>query len=522
MTITDLFYLSPVIALVFFGLVTLIVGLLSDLAPKGRLAHYLPTEYLAIALVMPALFVAGGVLWFTTKYGPQPMFFTGGRGVNPLLVIDGFAAAIGVIAALGTLIVILLSIEYFVKRRRHQAEYYSLLILATAAMMLLASSSDLLTIYLAMEFLSLVSYVLAAFMKDDSKSSESGIKYFLFGAVSSAIMLYGISILFGLTGSTNLGVVAGALTSGSFGAAAWIAAVFVLAGLGFKVALVPFHLWAPDVYEGAPTPVTAFLSVGSKAAGLAVLTRVLLVAMPEAGVDWFTLMVLLSAVSMTFGNLVAIPQRSVKRMLAYSSIAQVGYIVVGILAATKTVGGFETDGLTVAASPSSFALPGLLIYIFSYLLMNLGAFAVVVAVEKRIGSDDLTSFNGLFRRAPLAAGALVVFFLSLAGIPPTAGFIGKLYIFAAAIESAYKPLVWLAVIGVANSVISVYYYFNVVRAMFFIEPQSEEPIYPTPALKIVLVGLLVGTIAVCIFVQPVAHVVQGSLAPFLQPLTLLK
>jgi len=447
------------------------------------------------------------------------MFFThraGDVGFQPLLVVDAFSAFIAVVAILGTLIVMLTSFEYFANRRRHQAEYYALLLLATAAIALVASASDFLTIYLSIEFLSLSSYALVAFLKDDHKSSEAGIKYFLFGAVCSAVMLFGISILFGLTGSTNLAEVANGLVQ-TGGPAAWIAAIFVLVGLGFKVALVPFHLWAPDVYEGAPTPITAFLSVSSKAAGLAVLARVLLAGLPNASVDWFALLLVLSAVSMTFGNLVAIPQQSIKRMLAYSSIAQVGYMVVGILAAVRTSEGVVTDGLSVAAGPGSFALPGLLIYIFAYLFMNLGAFAVVIAVEKKTGSDDLASFDGLIKRAPLAAGSLVVFFLSLAGVPPTAGFIGKFYIFGAAIQSAYRPLVILAAIAVANSVISVYYYFNVVRHMFFLEAATEDLVRPAFALNLAIALLLVATIAVGILVQPVANVARMSLTPFIGP-----
>ena len=517
MNLIDVLYLSPVLALVVFGIVALMVGLCADRAPKGKLAHYLPSEGLAIALTVPVIVLAGGVLYWTITSGPRAMFFAK-SGMQPLLMVDGFAAVIGVIAALGTVVVMLCSLEYFAKRRRHQAEFYSLLMFATAAIMLAAAATDFLAIYLSIEFLSLISYALAAFMKDDKKSSEAGIKYFLFGAVSSAVMLYGISILFGLTGSTNLTQVAQGLTSGDPGmvTAPWVATIFVLAGIGFKVALVPFHIWAPDVYQGAPTPITAFLSVGSKAAGLAVLTRVLLVALPDASVNWFTLLLILSAVSMTFGNLVAIPQQSIKRMMAYSSIAQVGYIIVGILAATRTAQGFVPDGLSITAGQTSFALPGLLIYIFSYLLMNLGAFAVVIAVEKRAGTDDIIEgFSGLAKVAPFYAVSLVVFFLSLAGIPPTAGFIGKFYIFGAAIQSAYKPLVILAAIAVINSVISVYYYFNVVRVMFFQEPDVIGEIHAAPALRIALITMLAATILVCIFVQPVANVVHSSLTPFI-------
>ena len=402
---------------------------------------------------------------------------------------------------------------------------------AAAAASLAAASSDLIAIYLAIEFLSLVSYVLAAFAKTDRRSAEAGLKYFLYGAACSAIMVYGMSILFGVTGgNTSLSAIAAGLTAGTADVgpawttgAAWVGVMFVLVGLGFKLALVPFQFWAPDTYEGAPTPVTAFLSVVSKAAGLAVMIRFLLVAALPAHpqmLGWYWVLVVLTALSMFYGNLVAIPQRNIKRMLAYSSIAQVGYMMIGVLAAMHTFAGRE---ISLLAGPSAVVrasvngvpwdLQGVLIYIIAYLFMNLGAFAVVVAVGKRLGSDRIETYAGLIKRSPLYACALAVFLISLAGIPPTAGFLGKLFIFAGAIRAGlagHPELVVLAVLGVVNSVISAYYYLNVVRLMFFSESKEKTAVQSSFAMNAAIVTLLTLTLAVVVAAKPVSELAWGA------------
>jgi proton-translocating NADH-quinone oxidoreductase chain N len=476
-------------------MIYLIIGLFADKAPNGKLAHYLPPEYLAFAFTGVSVALSAAVMWVIIGKGGRDLFIDD-KG-NPLLTVDLFGAVFFLIASLGALVVMLMSIDFFADKKYHRAEYYTLLMFASAAIMLVSVSRDFITIYLSLEFLSIISYALAAYLKTDAKSSEAGIKYLIFGAVSSAVMLYGMSILYGLTGATNLVEVSGTLKTGvaSYAAAA-LAVLFVLVGLGFKVAMVPFHLWAPDVYEGAPTPVTAFLSVCSKAAGLAILVRVLW-AIPPSAVDWYSILALIAGLSMTLGNLVAISQSNIKRMLAYSSIAHIGYILVGVLAAAKG---------------AELAMTGVLVYIFSYLFMNLGAFTVAIAVGRKTGSDEIKSFAGLIRRAPLYAGSMVVFLLSLAGLPPTGGFLGKFYIFAGAIQESLRlgdnTLFALAIIAIANSVVSVYYYFNVVRTMFFGSEENAEPIKPTPALGMALVFTMVITIAILIFAHPVTSLAQ--------------
>ena len=504
-------YLAPQFLLVGLGLAVLAIGLYTDRMRKGKLEHLLPPDYLAVAGLVGALTWAIALLVKAIQaggasQGVRVFPIEWGRAFSPsLLVVDKFGLLFSVIAIAGSAIVGLLSIDYFRNRRFHRGEYYSLLIFATLAITLVAASTDFITIYLSLEFLSLCSYVLATYSKDDPKSSEAGLKYFLFGAVASAVMLYGMSMLYGVTGSTNLFEIPYELgmVSTRLAGAAWLGVIFVLTGLGFKLALVPFHLWAPDTYEGAPTPITAFLSVGSKAAGLAVAVRFLGRAIPlptdgMRGVDWFSLLAMLAAITMTLGNLVAISQQNIKRMLAYSSIAQVGYILIGLLAATN--------------AKADMGMPGLLIYLFGYLFMNLGAFAVVIGVSDKTGSNSIQSYAGLMGRSPLYAVALTVFLMSLAGIPPTVGFLGKLYVFGSGIQ--YGQRLWpLVALALANSVVSVFYYFNVVRHMFFLPAESDEKFAPSSALATALVIALVGTIALGVYPQPFIALAKACGAP---------
>jgi NADH:ubiquinone oxidoreductase subunit 2 (subunit N) len=329
-----------------------------------------------------------------------------------------------------------------------------------------------------------------------------------------------MSMLFGLVGSTNLGDIAAMLGRGQLVLVpAWTAVIMVMAGLGFKLALVPFHLWAPDTYEGAPTPITAWLSVASKAAGIAVATRFLLVAVPlSSGINWLTLLIVLSAASMTLGNMVAITQGNIKRMLAYSSIAQVGYMLIGLVAAAATqvqpsvIGPINLAVKSVeGTAAANYNLSGLLIYAASYLFMNLGAFAVIIAVERRTGSSEIDSFPGLWRTSPFLAGSMVVFFMSLAGIPPTAGFLGKALVFAGAIQSGRQDLLVLAIIGIANSVISVYYYFNVVRVMFMKDAPADAKMIASRPLKAVVMMMLFMTVGMLVAAAPVWRLVQAAL-----------
>jgi proton-translocating NADH-quinone oxidoreductase chain N len=335
---------------------------------------------------------------------------------------------------------------------------------------------------------------MAGYFKMNARSNEAGIKYFLFGAGASAVMIYGFSILYGLTGETSLYAIAEKVKS-SPQPALILAISLALAGFGFKISMVPFHQWTPDVYEGAPTPIAAYLSVASKAAGVAALVRLLLVSVAPSAMEWVLLVAALSAVSMTVGNLLALPQRNIKRMLAYSSISHAGFLLMG-----------------VAAYKGNFGAPGLLIYILAYTFTNLGAFFIATQVEQRLRSENIPDYAGLSQRSPMLAFLMAVFMLSLTGIPPTAGFFGKFYIFGAAINNG---LLWLAIVGIVNSTISLYYYVGVIRAMYLLPPASSERIAEAPALGVALAITGVATLVVGIFPQPFIDLV-GKAALYLR------
>ena len=405
--------------------------------------------------------------------------------VRASLTNDWFAVFFALFAPLAG-VVVCLSAPAYLERYKidHPGEFFGLILLALSAVVLLGAAADLVTLYLGIDFLGIAAYALAGFAKRDARSSEAGIKYFLVGAVSSAIMLYGMSLLYGLAGSTNLTTIARRLTAGA-DPTALAAAMLLLVGLGFKVALVPFHMWCPDAYEGAPTPITAFLSVAPKAGGFAALLRLFLHALPA--LPWGPALATLAGLTMTLGNFLAIPQTNIKRMLAYSSIAQAGYILIGLCVAAPS-----SEGVPLA----SFGAPSVLFYLMAYLLMNLGAFAVVIAVGNHLGSDQISDYAGLIRRSPFLASALALFFLSLAGVPPLVGFFAKLLVFASAIEAHYYSL---AIIGVLNSVVSIYYYFNVVRLMFLQPAPSPDRLRLEPGLFTAVLVTLVLTLALGLF-----------------------
>jgi NADH-quinone oxidoreductase subunit N len=362
-----------------------------------------------------------------------------------------------------------------------EGEYFLVLIAAVLGMNLMASAADLIMLYLALEMTSIGLYALAGFLRENDKSAESGLKYFLFGAFTSSVMLYGFSLLYGFTGQTNLYALSAAL-SGLPPEASLLALLLVLVGFGFKVSAVPFHFWAPDVYEGAPTPVTAFLSVASKAAGFAVLIRVLLAVFPGVEGTWTTLIAVISALTMTLGNVIALTQRNIKRLLAYSSIGQAGYMLMGLAA-------LSTNGLAA-----------ILYYLGMYTLTNLAAFGVIVLVSRVTGSDEIADYSGLSRRSPGLALALLVAFLSLGGIPPLAGFFGKFYLFTAVMQTG--SLVWLVVVAVLNAFIGLYYYLVVLKVVYLGTPKDETAMYPVPrpytlalwlcALGVIFVGAIIG------------------------------
>ncbi len=359
---------------------------------------------------------------------------------------------------------------------QQRAEAYLLLLVATLGMCLMAAATDLVMLYLAIETTSIPLYVLAGFLRDDDKSTEAGFKYLLFGAVISAILLYGLSLLFGLSGSTALYAQRPLFTE--FNLLSFGVLLLILAGLAFKVAIFPFHFWAPDVYEGAPTPVAGFLSTASKAAGFAVLIRLFVTAFPALSSDWSLVLAILAALTMTVGNLVALTQKNVKRLLAYSSIAHAGYALLGL----------------VAFSP--LGLASLVFYLLVYLLTNLLAFGLVTVVGQATASDELHAYYGLSRRHAGLALALLVALLSLAGIPPFGGFAAKFFIFNAAVESGW---VWLVIVGVLNSIVGLYYYLNVLKYVYLYRMEGEDevrhpillPRAATVALLVLIAGVLI-------------------------------
>jgi NADH-quinone oxidoreductase subunit N len=445
---SDLIYLLPELVLL---LTATLVFLLDLVGRKSQSKAWLPYVALAglsaAALALIALALIPGL--------------SGAQHVTTMLVSDPFALFFKALAILGVALVILTAIPYLRGRTPYSGEFYAFLLIVVLAISLAVSSVNLIMIYLSMEFLSITSYVLAGYLRQDRKSGEAAIKYFLYGAAASGVMLYGMSLLFGATGTTDLGSISASLRGMSQGQIDWLAIpalVLMLVGFGFKASLVPFHQWAPDTYEGAPTPITAFLSTASKATGFAILMRVFLTAMGSVQVQWTALLAAIAMVTMTLGNLSALRQTNMKRLLAYSSIAQAGYILIGVAA--------------VIANPlkTFTGINGVLIYLFAYLVTNVGAFAVVIAFETATGGTEVKDYAGLIRRSPWLACLLLIFLLSLAGIPPTAGFIGKFYVFGAAVQAQMWILVAVAAV---NSVIAAFYYLNVVRYMFLV-PAEEN------------------------------------------------
>lgn len=377
--------------------------------------------------------------------------------------VDPFAAFLKIAVFVGMILVAVAGGSHMNSHTSGHGEFWSLYLYVTLAMSVAVSAGNLLLIFLAIEFLSITSYLLVGFLRDDGRSVEAGVKYFLYGSVASSIMLYGMSLLYGASGSLNLGEISAVFSANeAITAVAIPAMLLTLVGLGFKASLAPFFQWAPDTYDGAPTPVTAYLSTASKAVGFAVMARVLLVGLGGFNADWVPILAGLSVLTMSAGNLMALRQSSVKRMLAYSSIAQAGYILMGLVSVV-TVAQADLTTLTMNG------LNGMLIYLFAYLFTNVGAFMVVMAVEEFTGSHDINAYNGLVKRAPALAWSMLIFLLSLTGIPATGGFIGKFYVFGAAVQHQYF---WLVVIALINVGISAFYYLNVVRAMFFVSPEN--------------------------------------------------
>ncbi|MBN1430977.1 MAG: NADH-quinone oxidoreductase subunit N [Anaerolineae bacterium] len=367
-----------------------------------------------------------------------------------------------------------------------QGEFHAIVLVATMGMSLMSAASDLIMVFLALETTSISLYILAGFLRDTPQSAEAGIKYYLFGAFTAGLFLYGLSLLYGFTGVTNIYALAEPLgrqmlgdANGSFALA--LALLLLVAGFGFKIAAVPFHFWTPDVYQGAPTPVTAFISTASKAASFVLLVRVFGAVWPEAAAPfWMSMLAAMATITMTLGNLLALIQRDIKRMLAYSSVAQAGYTLMGVV-----------------ALQSDWGIASVAFYMFMYVLTNITAFTVVIIVSNATGSDAIKDFAGLSRRSPNLALAMVLALLSLSGVPPLAGFFGKFFLFAAAVDAGY---VWLAIVAVLNAIVALYYYLTVIKVMYVDETEDTSPIHVTQAHTAVLAItgagiLIIGTVA---------------------------
>jgi len=470
-SLSDFYYILPEIVLTAGALVVLVADVL---LPRG-----------SRALVWVTLAAIGATLASLAPFGSTDVEVARG-----LMAVDRFALFFKIIFLVAAAMTVLMSVRYLEIEGVSPGEYYFLILCATLGMMVMAGGIDLITIFIGLETMAVSFYILAGFIKPNQRSNEAAVKYFLLGAFSLGILLYGMSLLYGLSGTTNLRPMAAVFAGQERDPRLVLAVILLVAGIGFKIAAVPFHMWAPDVYEGAPTPVTAFLSVGSKAASFAMLLRIFLEGLPAMNTDWRLLFAALAIVTMTVGNLAALTQSNLKRMLAYSSIAHAGYVLIGVVVGTPR------------------GVSAMLIYLLIYSFMQLGAFAVIVMMRRQdVVGDELKDFSGLHLRHPFAAFAMLIFMLSLGGIPPTAGFMGKFWLFSAAIEAGY---VWLAVIGVLNSAISLYYYIRIVVFMYLRKETVGSQPTASPTLAVALAVAVVATLVLGVYPRLLFELADAS------------
>ncbi|UCE78925.1 MAG: NADH-quinone oxidoreductase subunit N [Nitrospiraceae bacterium] len=470
----DLAPVMPEIVMTILALVTLIADIIFK--RKETLA------ILSIASVVLVFFVLFGTPFKTT--------------FNGMFIADGYSLFFKLIFLLNVVLTVLISMRYLVIERVNFGEYYSLILFATLGMMLMASAGDLIVLYLGLELMALSTYILAGFITYDMKSNEAAMKYFLLGAFASAFLLYGISMIYGLTGTTDLNAISEYIILNGLTAnpVVMLSMILFAVAFSFKIAAVPFHMWAPDAYEGAPTSVTAFMSVGPKAAGFAVLGRVFLIAFGSVRMDWSAVLIPIAILTMGVGNIVALSQTNIKRMLAYSSIAHAGYALLGIIAGTG-------EGLASVMN-----------YLLIYAFMNIGAFAVIIMLRTEgFKGDTITDYEGLAKSHPLAAALMLVFMFSLTGIPPTAGFMGKLYIFMSAVYAGYT---WLVVVAVIFSAISAYFYLRIVMYMYMREPKESVSLAATPALGIALAITAAAVIIIGVLPSAVVSFARAAVAGF--------
>jgi NADH-quinone oxidoreductase subunit N len=481
-TAIDNLALLPALMLALFGCATFLFDFWVFPEPKQR-------KWL-LGFVIVGLFFAGLGLYrqqgFLSLHGP----FTGFQGS---LTIDGLSLFFNWIFLAASLTVALVSYRYLqAESEPHHGEYYGLLLIANCGMFFLATGSDLITLFIGLELMALCFYILVGFLRSDKRSNEAAMKYLLLGAFSSGFLVYGFSVLYGIAGSTKLKDVADAISARSLTDPLVLLALgTTTVGLMFKISAVPFHMWAPDAYEGAPTPITAYLSVGSKAASFVFLLRMFLVPFASLRTVWEPLLIAIAVATMTVGNLAAISQSNTKRLLAYSSISHAGYMLLGLIAGNAT------------------GIRGVAVYIMVYTFMNLGAFMVIVSLRRQeIIGDEIEDLSGLVRKSPVHAVLMLVFLMSLAGIPPTAGFLGKYYIFLSLIETGHYALAVIAVLYVA---VAIYYYFRMVRAMFVSEPLDKVPAASGFGLRVALGLTGAMTLLIGVYPEPFLRLAQISL-----------
>lgn len=478
----------PVIVLTGWTLILLVADLF---IPDGR-------KYWTAWLGIVGLVASGTLLVLQSGNNLGPEIPTAAFG--GMITIDGFAIYAQIIVVLAAIIGILLAMEYLPREHIERGEYYVLLLFSVAGMMIMAMASDLIVVFLSLELLSIPLYILTGFDRRRTTSEEGAMKYFLLGAFSSGFLVYGIALTYGGTGTTSLAGIVDVLGGEAVNMPLALIGMFLLlVGLGFKVAAVPFHMWTPDVYEGAPTPVTAFMSVGSKVGGFAALLRVLVLGMPNVADQWGVLIAIIAILTMIIGNFLAISQSNIKRMLAYSSIAHAGYILLAVAAAQVP----EAEPLAVSAA---------IFYLLTYTFTNLGAFAVVIAVENDEGGGvELDNFAGLGKSRPLMGLVMTLFMLSLTGMPVTAGLVGKFFVFEAAIRasSASGWMLAAAIVGVLTSVISAFYYLRVPMVMFMQDGDGEATLHP--ALAVALTIAAVGTLVLGFLPGPMYQMARNAL-----------
>jgi NADH-quinone oxidoreductase subunit N len=479
----DLAVLAPELVLLGVGLIVLLVDLVLPRERKGA----------NLVLTQLGLVAATAVLALTWPSARVTAF-------SDLVVVDGYAQFVKLVILGASILGVAIAPRYLRLEGIYVGEFFELLLFASAGMMIMVSGNDLLTIYLGLELMSLASYVLTAFLRSSFRSTEAGIKYFLLGGFSSALLLYGISLIYGLTGSTQLDAVGAALRATTSPSPPLVVAlIFILAGFGFKVSAVPFHLWTPDVYHGGPTPVVAYMSVGTKAAAIAAFARLFVVAFSaQQGELWASMVAVLAVLSMVLGNAIAVVQTNVKRMLAYSTIGHAGYMLTALVVA---VGSPPQQGL-----PDG--LTALLFYLFGYLFANIGAFALVIYLGREGQREEYKDFSGLAQTRPWLAAVMMIFLLSLTGMPPTVGFVGKLYVFYAAVQGGFT---YLAVIGLLMSAVSLYYYMGLAMYMYMRPPREATPVfYPASSLSATLVLCAVAILVFGIFPGAVVELARGG------------